>query len=94
MLGGRKTVIFEFLGTGMISVMPVPLFYTGNVTVGAVGIDAVKVVVDGDVSNIILVYRSLAISVIWHCALTIFLQFDLFGERFFSHDTPHLVDIR
>lgn len=25
MLGGRKTVIFEFLGTGMISVMPVPL---------------------------------------------------------------------
>ena len=24
-LGGRKTVIFEFLGTGMISVMPVPL---------------------------------------------------------------------
>ena len=24
MLGGRKTVIFEFLGTGMISVMPVP----------------------------------------------------------------------
>ena len=25
MLGGRKTVICEFLGTGMISVMPVPL---------------------------------------------------------------------
>ena len=23
--GGRKTVIYEFLGTGMISVMPVPL---------------------------------------------------------------------
>ena len=27
-------------------------------------------------------------------ALTILLQFDLFGECFFSHDTPHLVDIR
>ena len=25
MLGGRKTVICEFLGTGMISVIPVPL---------------------------------------------------------------------
>ena len=25
MLGGRKTVICEFLGTGMMSVMPVPL---------------------------------------------------------------------
>ncbi len=25
MLGGRKTVICEFLGTGMISVMPVSL---------------------------------------------------------------------
>ena len=25
MLGGRKTVICEFLGTGVISVMPVPL---------------------------------------------------------------------
>ncbi len=25
MFGGRKTVICEFLGTGMISVMPVPL---------------------------------------------------------------------
>ncbi len=24
-LGARKTVIIEFLGTGMISVMPVPL---------------------------------------------------------------------
>ena len=24
-LGGRKIVIYEFLGTGMISVMPVPL---------------------------------------------------------------------
>jgi len=27
MLGGRKTVIFEFLGTGMISVMPVPFSF-------------------------------------------------------------------
>ena len=25
MLGGRKTVIYKFLGTGKISVMPVPL---------------------------------------------------------------------
>lgn len=33
MLGGRKTVICEFLGTGMISVMPVPLyqFIHGNI---------------------------------------------------------------
>lgn len=33
MLGGRKTVICEFLGTGMISVMPVLLyqFIHGNV---------------------------------------------------------------
>ena len=38
--------------------------------------------------------RSLAISVICHSALTILLQFDLFGECFFSHDPPHLVDIR
>ena len=31
-----------------------PVFNTGNVTVGAVGVDAVKVVVDGDVADIVL----------------------------------------
>lgn len=31
-----------------------PVFDTGNVTVGAVGVDAVKVVVDGDVADIVL----------------------------------------
>ena len=39
-------------------------------------------------------YWSFTISVIWHRVLTILLQFDLFGECFFSHDAPHLVDIR
>ena len=31
-----------------------PVFDTGNVTVGAVRVDAVKVVVDGDVADIVL----------------------------------------
>ena len=31
-----------------------PVFDTGNVAIGAVGVDAVKVVVDGDVADIIL----------------------------------------
>lgn len=31
-----------------------PVFNTGNVTVGAVGVDAVKVVVDGYVADIVL----------------------------------------
>ena len=35
-----------------------------------------------------------AISGICQIGLTILLQLDLFGECFFSHDPPHLVDIR
>lgn len=31
-----------------------PVFNTSNVTVGAVGVDAVKVVIDGDVADIVL----------------------------------------
>lgn len=31
-----------------------PVFDTGNVAIGAVGVDAVKVVVDGDVADIVL----------------------------------------
>ena len=31
-----------------------PVLYTGDVAVGAVGIDSIKVVVDGNVANIIL----------------------------------------
>ena len=35
MLGGRKTVKCKFLGTGMISVMPVPVYKTYVFTITA-----------------------------------------------------------
>ena len=55
--GGLNFLIADallILCHSLFEVVIEPVFNTGNVTVGAVGVDAVKVVVDGDVADIVL----------------------------------------